>query len=391
MPHPLDEFPVHQAPLSMRYAASSDRNFYDRYYFNAHDRTGDIFLITGLGIYPNLGVIDAYATLRRGDRQLSVRMSDALGDERLNQHVGPYRIEVIEPLEKIRLICDAGAQGLAFDLTWDGSFPAVEEPRHVWRQGGRITLDACRFAQVGTWTGEIEAEGEKIAVTPDRWLGTRDRSWGIRPVGEGEAPGRFAAEQGGDYGMYWLYVPLRFDNYAIVIIVQEDADGHRTLSEASRIWPAASGRRSDQLGWPRTEIHYRSGTRIPEKAVIHLTAPDGKPARAGSLIVTFKSGVQSSSRDAAHREQQAQAVEQIDGTGAARVQVEPGTLAQALASYSARSDVQQVQPDYVVYASMTPNDPRYGDQWGPNKIQAPAACSSRYGNRAAAVLPVSTP
>lgn len=31
-------------------------NFYDRCYYNAHDRTGDIFVITGLCYYPNLGV-----------------------------------------------------------------------------------------------------------------------------------------------------------------------------------------------------------------------------------------------------------------------------------------------------------------------------------------------
>ena len=48
----LDEYPIHQTPLSMRYVASSDRNFYDRCYFNAHDRTGDIFLVTGAGVYP---------------------------------------------------------------------------------------------------------------------------------------------------------------------------------------------------------------------------------------------------------------------------------------------------------------------------------------------------
>src|SRR5918992_2462641 len=98
MPVPLDEYPIHQAPLSMAYVASSDRNFYDRSYFNAHDRTGDVFLITGLGVYPNLGVIDAYATVRRGDRQWAVRFSDALGDDRLDQRVGGYRVEVLEPL-----------------------------------------------------------------------------------------------------------------------------------------------------------------------------------------------------------------------------------------------------------------------------------------------------
>ena len=44
MPVPLDEYPIHQVPLSIEYVASSDRNFYDRCYFNAHDRTGDVFL-----------------------------------------------------------------------------------------------------------------------------------------------------------------------------------------------------------------------------------------------------------------------------------------------------------------------------------------------------------
>ena len=44
MPVSLDEYPIHQTPLSMRYVDSSDRNFYDRCYFNAHDRSGEIFL-----------------------------------------------------------------------------------------------------------------------------------------------------------------------------------------------------------------------------------------------------------------------------------------------------------------------------------------------------------
>lgn len=60
---PLDEYPVHQVPLSMEHVASSDRNAYDRCYLNAHDRTGDVFLVTGMGVYPNLGVTDAFANV----------------------------------------------------------------------------------------------------------------------------------------------------------------------------------------------------------------------------------------------------------------------------------------------------------------------------------------
>src|ERR1700691_2098807 len=89
MPVPLDEYPVHQVPLSMRHVATSDRNAYDRCYLNAHDRTGELFLVTGMGVYPNLGVIDAYATVRLGDQQYTVRTSDALGDDRMDQRVGP--------------------------------------------------------------------------------------------------------------------------------------------------------------------------------------------------------------------------------------------------------------------------------------------------------------
>jgi hypothetical protein len=272
MPVPLDEYPIHQAPLSLEYVASSDRNFYDRYYFNAHDGTGDVFLITGLGFYPNLGVMDAYATVRRGDTQWTVRFSDEISDDRLNPRVGGYRVEVLEPLQRIRLVCDGDEHGLGFDLLWEGSFPAVHEQPHVLRTGARAILDASRFAQVGSWSGSLRVGGDDLAVDPQRWMGTRDRSWGIRPVGEGEPPGRSADEP--REGFWWLYVPLRFDDFAVIVICQEEPDGFRTLNDATRIWRDG---RHEQLGWPEVDITYRSGTRHPERATIHLRDENRKP------------------------------------------------------------------------------------------------------------------
>ncbi len=272
MPVPLDEYPLHQVPLSLAYVASSDRNFYDRSYFNAHDRTGDVFLITGLGVYPNLGVIDAYATVRRGDKQWAVRFSDALTDERMDMRVGGYRVEVLEPLQKIRLVCEGDEHGVGFDLTWNGSFPAVHEQPHMLRTGARAILDASRFAQVGSWSGILRVGGEEIDVDPAVWLGSRDRSWGIRPVGETEPPGRAADEP--REGFWWLYVPLRFDDFAVIVICQEEPDGFRTLNDATRIWRDG---RHEQLGWPEVDISYRSGTRHPERATIRLVDADGKP------------------------------------------------------------------------------------------------------------------
>jgi hypothetical protein len=191
--------------------------------------------------------------------------------------VGPFRIEVLEPLERVRLVCDGDDHGIGFDLTWHGSFPAVDEQPHEWRSGpaAKVALDAQRFAQLGTWEGELRVAGQSFTATHDTWVGSRDRSWGIRPSGEPEPPARAGDEP--IEGFWWLYVPLRFEEFAVVVIIQEDPDGYRVLNDAVRIWPAAANRRPEQLGWPRTEIHYRSGTREPTGATIHLTEADGTP------------------------------------------------------------------------------------------------------------------
>jgi hypothetical protein len=250
--------------------ASSDRNFYDRWYFHAHDRSGELFLVSGMGFYPNLGVKDAYVAVRRGDIQRVVRCSDVIDDDRLHPGVGPYRVEVIDPLQSVRVVCDGDAHGIGFDLTWHGSMPAVDEAHHQLRSGRRVIVDTWRFAQLGSWAGVVRVDGDEITVDPDTWLGSRDRSWGIRPVGETEPAGRPSYDE--DFGFWWLYVPVRFDGFAIIVIAQEDGRGHRTLNDAVRVWRDG---RIDQLGWPLIEIDYASGTRNPVHARIHLTERDG--------------------------------------------------------------------------------------------------------------------
>lgn len=274
MPIPADEYPLHQAPLSLAHAASSDRNFYDRCYLNCFDTEGEFLLISGLGQYPNLGVTDAFACVRIGDRQHTIRTSDALGPDRMNQQVGPYRLEILDPLNELRITCAGDEWGVALDLHWRGSFPAVDESPHVMRSGAKIMLDAQRFAQVGTWEGWVRVDGNEFAVTPGRHIGTRDRSWGIRPVGEPEPAGRAQAEPPADHGFWWCYVPLRFEEFALVFIAQEDANGFRSLNDALRVWPDG---RVDTLGYPTYDIEYRSGSRIPVGARISTTEADGTP------------------------------------------------------------------------------------------------------------------
>jgi hypothetical protein len=270
---PLDEFPVHQIPQPIAWPGPSDRNFYDRCYLNAHDRTGNIFLITGMGYYPNLGVKDAFVLIRRGNVQTAVHLSDAIDQDRLHQCVGDYRIEVIKPLHKLRVVL-AETEGIAIDLAWEGLFDVVQEQPHMLRSGNRVTLDAQRFAQLGSWSGQIIIDDENIAVDPATWLGSRDRSWGIRPVGEPQPSGR--SDDPPFEGMWWLYMPMAFDDFAVVMIIQEAPNGFRSLNDCTRVWRDG---RVDQLGWPRVTTRYRSGTRIPTGATIEASTAGGTPVR----------------------------------------------------------------------------------------------------------------
>ena len=79
----------------------------------------------------------------------------------------------------------------------------------------------------------------EFSVTTDRWTGARDRSWGIRPVGEPEPPGRAASEP--LQGFWWLYAPLQFESCAVIVILQENPDGYRTLNDAKRVWQGRPG------------------------------------------------------------------------------------------------------------------------------------------------------
>ena len=80
--------------------------------------------------------------------QTAVHLSDGIDEDRLNQHVGGYRIEVTEPLHKLRVILEE-TEGMAVDLTWDGLFDVVQEQRHVLRTGNRITLGRAAICAAG--------------------------------------------------------------------------------------------------------------------------------------------------------------------------------------------------------------------------------------------------
>ena len=44
-----DDYPIHQTPEPIAYSGSN-RNFYDRYFFNGYQKRGDLFFAAALGV-----------------------------------------------------------------------------------------------------------------------------------------------------------------------------------------------------------------------------------------------------------------------------------------------------------------------------------------------------
>ncbi len=258
----LDDYLGHQIPEPIGTVSPQSPNFYDRYYFNLHGSTDEVFLVTGLGQYPNLGITDAFVSVSIGDTQHTVRASRHLTEDRMDSAVGPLRVEVLDGLRKLRVVCEPNEWGIAFDLVFDGTVRALEEPKTVSRANDVITQDTCRFAQVGAWTGTLEAAGRNFVVTPDRWFGARDHSWGIRPVGVPEPVDPAAPRpEGAPMGFHHNWLPMQFDDHMVKITIDEIHDGTRVGQEAVRVWDIEADRPDDHLGRPEIEIEYIPGTR----------------------------------------------------------------------------------------------------------------------------------
>ena len=264
-----DDFPIHQRPDPIA-RPGTDKNFYDRYFFNGYAREGQQFFALAFGVYPNRNVMDASFCVIHEGIQHNVRASRHLGGERMDIHVGPIAIEVLEPLRSLRILVDDKESGIKADLTFTARALALEEPRFTRELGPGLLMDYTRLTQNGTYQGTIEIKGERITVTPDGWLGTRDRSWGIRPIGRPDD----AAQQALLLQFYWLWAPVNFDDCISIYDLNSDEKGEPWHTHGA-IAPLHEGT-PETMKTVSSRIHYRSGTRHAESAEIHFQRESGE-------------------------------------------------------------------------------------------------------------------
>ncbi len=254
-----DDYPIHQTPEPVAFAGS-DRNFYDRYLFNGYSPDLSLFFAAALGVYPQLDIIDAAFCLLVDGRQHNVRASRRLNSERMNLRVGPINVRLIEPLSKLGVRVGDNDGGVRADLVFDARHKPIEEPRFTRRNGPRLFMDYTRMTQNGAWSGELSLKGEKVDLTDA--LGTRDRSWGIRPVGAPDSQPAPAPFQ-----FFWLWAPFNFPDRAVFCHSNDDETGKPWNRRAVvDIFKAARTEYPD----PAPRVLYMPGTRRVAAADIIL-------------------------------------------------------------------------------------------------------------------------
>ena len=272
----LDDYPVHQAPASLAHSMGGHPNAYDRFWFNAYRE--DLFVGVALGLYPNRGVVDAAVGVVHDGVQRSVFASAArTGRE---PSVGPISIEIVEPLRVNRVRVDAPAQGIVGELTFTARTPALEEPRQTRHDLERLVMDVTRATQLGTWEGTLELDGSRIDLAGA--YGTKDRSWGIRPVGEPvpAAPSRGATQ------FFFLWAPINFEEGGLIVSRFEDADGVAWAQAAATLDPLASATGPTdttavhhfRASW--CDVEYVRGLRRASRCEVHLVDHRGVTSSA---------------------------------------------------------------------------------------------------------------
>ncbi len=186
--------------------------------------------------------------------------------ERLDIKVGPIRVEVVEPLQKLRVVVEDNDHGISADLTIAGRHFPIEEPRTVRRNGPRIVQDVTRMTQLGRWSGRLRAGGREISLDEATTVGTRDRSWGVRQVGMRD-PQPPATPQ--EFQVWWYWLPAHFEDRIVHFYINEDGAG--------RPWNAAlivvhDNGTIEHLERARLAVDFTPGTRFPCGGVI--TAQD---------------------------------------------------------------------------------------------------------------------
>lgn len=275
----LDDYPIHQAAQPVAVPATSDRNFYDRFWFSGFVGDGSLYFAVAMGFYPNRRVQDAAFSVLVDGHQYSLHISGDLPLDRAKTEIGPLKIDTVIPMRRHRVTVNDPARGFEADLTFEGGTGTHEEARQIMTDGVQLSMDVTRMTQFGTWSGWIVVKGKRIEVDGRVTNGTRDRSWGVRPCGESSGrPSRWAAQ------LYFGWTQTFWDDHVLHGVLYQDGKGDTLMASGGTIprvpkadTPVFARDTGEAHATPyNVKFNYLPGTRRIRDASIDFRLDDGE-------------------------------------------------------------------------------------------------------------------
>lgn len=201
-----DEQFLHQTTEMFVNVATSDPAWTERAYGCAITKRGTVALHWGLGKYTNRNVMDGFVGVSVGRAQRQIRFNRRLAPMPLATEVGPFNLEILEPLKTSRITLAATEhQPISCDIVQHAILPPWTEERSYVERAFRRVQDEVRYILPTTTTGWIAWEGERFELSADDNFGFRDHSWGIKQNTGPAAPGvdRAKMPAGVQYRMLW--------------------------------------------------------------------------------------------------------------------------------------------------------------------------------------------
>ena len=281
---PMDEYLAHQTTETFDHVFTSDKNFYDRYYFNMHASSGELFMVAGMGQYPNLGVTDAFVAISHGTNQYVVRASRSSVIDRLDTQVGPFSdrsdrgTEIpATPMRRERM----GA--LLRSSSSKGRFPPSKNRRLSAESCAHTARTSHAMRRSATYTGTLTVAGRPTTSSPE--------TGGARAIDPGES-GRSVRPRRRESRRGLVAEKVRLlSQLDSASARSRDVQGHvrRRLcrrdpwsTKAPSCLPSGSRARSSITGRHRSRSTSSPGTREIKEARTLVPNPNGEDIRIRS-------------------------------------------------------------------------------------------------------------
>lgn len=174
----MDEYPYHQITETFAGVAGSDPQWNDGHYVCGADMDGNVSFTSNVRLYQNNDVLDGFVCLRHRGRQHNIRLSRRLRPDMDTIGVGPLRLEIVEPMQTVRLVLDENDYGFALDVTCHTVHAPYMGPIEVARVDGRLLSERATYEMAGRCEGWVEVAGERYELSTSTAAFFRNHSWG---------------------------------------------------------------------------------------------------------------------------------------------------------------------------------------------------------------------